>query len=67
MTEERNKISEDRDYVHSKRHGNSMKVLIDEYYHGAPDRIICKALKISPEDLQSIYKSAIMKIGKELT
>lgn len=66
MTDQTSKINSDRDYIHSKKHGNSMRTLIEEYPHGVPDRTICKVLKITPEGLQSLYKSAIMKIGKEL-
>jgi hypothetical protein len=60
------RITQDPDYVNSAKHNNSLKVLLDQNPDGVKDAVICRVLCISPEELQIIYRSAIMKLRNTL-
>jgi hypothetical protein len=64
--EEIARILNDPDYIHSPKHGNSIKRFLDHYPDGAPDGVICKALCISQQELEDIYKSAIIKLREDM-
>lgn len=53
------RIENEKDFVLSKKHSNSLKRLVDSYPNGVPDNVICRVLQITPEDLQSKYKIAL--------
>ena len=56
------KISRDKDYIRSQKHGDSLQTFLDHYPDGAPDSIICKVLCITQKELDDIYASAIKKL-----
>lgn len=60
--EELIKISRDFDYIHAPKHSNSLREFLDYYPDGAPDSVICKALCITQQELEDLYKSAILKL-----
>lgn len=60
------RISSDADFVLSKKHENSLNKLMQEYPDGVPDRVICKVLQITPEELKRYYKCAIVNLKKSI-
>lgn len=61
------KISEDPDFILSKKHGNSLKRFLSENPSGASDSSICKMLDLTQEELETVYLSAIQKLRSTLT
>ena len=67
MEKERDqRIESEKDFVLSKKHGNSIKRLVDSYPNGVPDNVICRVLQVSPEDLQDRYNAAIAFLRKKI-
>lgn len=60
------KIETDKDYIMSKKHDNSLSALIKDYPNGVPDKVICKVLQISQEELDEIYNRAIINIKNQM-
>ena len=60
------RIDNDSDFIISKRFGNSLVRLLNKYPDGVPDKIICRVLQITPEEMKKHYGCAIMKIKKDL-
>lgn len=56
------RIQTDPDFVYSKKHDYSLESIINSYPSGVPDRIICRILQITDDDLKKIYNSAIMTL-----
>jgi hypothetical protein len=56
------RIINEMDYIHSPKYGNSLKRFMDHYPDGAPDSVICKALGITQQQLDDIYKTGILKL-----
>ena len=61
------RISSDADFVLSKKHEYSLTRLMQDYPDGVPDRIICKVLQITPEELQNHYRCAIINLKKSIS
>lgn len=60
------RIDTDEDFVVSPKHGNSLKRLMDDYPDGAPDNVICKALDMTPAELQTTFERAIVKLRSSM-
>jgi hypothetical protein len=60
------RIETDRDYIDSKKHNNSLQLLLEEHPTGVSDKIICKVLQISADELDEIYKTALAKFKAHL-
>ena len=60
------RISSDPDFVNSLKHGNSLRELLRQNPNGVSDAVICRILCVTPEELQLIYESAIMKLRTSL-
>jgi len=60
------RIETDRDYIVSKKYNNSLSLLLKSYPDGVPDKIICKTLQISQEELEKIKKNAIIRLKRSL-
>lgn len=60
------RIWSDPDYIDAPKYGNSLHKMLKDYPRGVPNRVACKALQITPEELQSIYESAIVKLRTAL-
>ena len=61
------KIWSDPDFIIAPKYQNSLNKMLKDHPNGVPTKVICKALQITPEELQSIYDSAILKLQKALT
>ena len=65
MKKNRNlKIDTDPDFIVSPKHGNSLKRLLSNNPNGISDGTICKVLKLSQEEVDKAYASAILKLRK---
>jgi hypothetical protein len=60
------RIETDKDFIDSKKHNNSLRLLLEEYPSGVPDKTICKVLQVSADELDEIYKSALAKFKANL-
>jgi len=60
--EEMTRISIDPDYIHSPKHENSLRILLDQNPEGVNDAMICKVLCLTQKELDDIYESAILKL-----
>lgn len=60
------RIDIDPDFINSPKHGNSLRTLLKQNPNGVSESIICRVLSITPEELQSIYLNAIMKLRSHL-
>ena len=63
-------IIEDKNYIVSKKYDNNITKLIEDNPNGVTDKVICRVLQISPEELEKTYNHAILSmretlIGKE--
>lgn len=61
-SERDSRIETEEDFVVSKKHNNSLSRLLEDYPDGVPDKVICKVLQITPDDLKRHYKCAIMNL-----
>ena len=62
MDKIKRKIENDPDYVHIKRFNYSLKRLLERYPDGVPERIMCQALQLTPEEMELLYKSILEKL-----
>ncbi len=53
------RLENDKDFIISKKHSNSLKKLLDSYPQGVPDGVISRVLQIPPEDVRSTFTKAI--------
>ena len=60
------RIDTDEDFVLSPKHDNSLKRMMDDYPDGAPDNAICKALDMTPSELQETFERAIVKLRSSM-
>ena len=60
------RLSSDPDFIHSVKHNNSLSELLKQNPNGVSDAVICRILCLTPEELQSLYNSAIMKLRTTL-
>ena len=60
------KIDTEIDFIDSPKHKNSLRNLISKYPNGVPDSVICKVLRLTQNDIDSLYNSAILKLRKSL-
>ncbi len=56
------RIDSDPDFIVSPKYNNSLQELLDANPDGVPDSIIAKVLRMSQEEIDKTYKSAIMKL-----
>ena len=56
----------DRDFIISKKYSNSLNLMLKDNPSGVSDRIICRVLQISPEDLEKKYNHAILSMREKL-
>lgn len=56
----------EEDFVFAPRYQNSVKVLIEKYPDGVPDRIIAQALQIDVSEVTEAFDRAIAKIKKQI-
>lgn len=61
------RITKEADFVLSKKHENSLTRLMQDYPDGVPDRVICKVLQITPEELKKHYRCAIINLKKSIS
>ena len=61
----RRRIDEDRDFIYSPSHNNSLKAYMRNRGY-VPDNTIAKLLRITEEQVEIDYQSGIIKIRKEL-
>lgn len=55
-------LNSDPDYIRSPKYDNSLNKLLEVNPNGVPDSTICKVLKISQEELDSLYQNVILKL-----
>ncbi len=60
------RIATEPDYVFSKQFNFSIKELLEKHQDGLSDRSIAKLLKITPEELHSIFQNIIVKLKEGL-
>lgn len=60
------KIWNERDFICSKRFDNDINKLIARYPNGVPDRTIAQVLKISEDQIEELYQSAIIEVRRQL-
>ena len=56
------KIDTDEDYIESPKYSNSLKKLLERYPEGTPISTVCKVLVLKSDEVEKIYKRAIMKL-----
>ena len=67
MEKERDqRLENDKDFVLSKKHGNSLKKLIDSYPQGVPESVICRILQMDTAEVRSSFAKAIDFIRKKI-
>lgn len=60
------RIETEEDFINSKKHGYSLRHFLDASPGGTTDNIIAYFLKIKPDDVKSLYESAVKKIRQKL-
>ena len=66
MKERDQRVESDPDFIVSKKDNNSLSILIERYPDGVPDKVICRTLQITPEELQKHYDRAILRLAEIL-
>jgi hypothetical protein len=56
------RLDQDPVFINSKKYGHNLYKLIENYPNGVPDKVICRVLQISQEELEAAYKKAIEKL-----
>ena len=56
------RLETDEDFIVSPKYENSIRKILEDYPDGVPPSVICKVMCITPEQLESIYKSALKKL-----
>lgn len=64
--EKKHKILSEDDYIDSPKFKNSLKKLLEKFPDGVDDTTIASILNITEQEVQDKYKSAILKIKKQL-
>jgi hypothetical protein len=60
------RINEEPDFVYLEKFDNSLSKVLDKFPDGAPNKLICKALMMTEEEVEETARSAIMKIREAL-
>lgn len=60
------RLDVDGDFIVSPRYNNRLSKLLEANPNGVSDNVICKVLKLTQEELDATYQSAIMKLRKAL-
>jgi hypothetical protein len=60
------KINTDPDFVFIKRFDYSLVKLLERFPDGAPDHTVAKALMITPEDVEKLYRVVVEKLRASL-
>lgn len=55
-------LENDPNWVYSKRHEFSLEKLKQKYPDGAPDKVICSVLQLTPEELEEVWEDIIKKL-----
>lgn len=55
------------DYIYSKKHNNSLKILIENHPNGVSDSSIAKMLRIRLPELNQMYNKILVKLKSNLT
>ena len=68
MTDEEiiQRLVTEEDFVFAPRYQNSVKVLVEKYPDGVPDRIIAQALQIDVSEVAEAFARAVEKIKKQI-
>ena len=66
MASKDSKVEQDRDFIYSPKHSNSLKILMSYHPDGVPDAVICRVLRISKEELENLHRCAILKIRERI-
>ena len=64
--EARQKLSNEPDFIYSKRFEFSLKKLLERYPEGAPTKVIAQSLMVTEDELQELEASIIIKIRQGL-
>lgn len=59
-------IENDPDFIASKRYNYSLKMLLERYPEGCPDRIVASALQLEEEEIDAIYQEIVKKLRKAM-
>jgi len=62
VDEIRHLIDTEPDFVNLKRCNNSLEQALETYPDGAPDKVIAQALMLTPEEVDELYESVIVKL-----
>lgn len=60
----RKRLDTDPDFVNLPRFDNSLKKLLAKHPDGVSDKTIAQALMIDEDDVESTYKSIILKLRR---
>lgn len=60
------RLDNDEDFIVSQKYENSLKKILEDYPDGVPPSVICKVMCITPEQLDTIMKSAMSKLRSRL-
>jgi len=58
-------IHKDPDFVHNRKHNNSLKQFLNHNPDGATDRQIANLLKIPLEQIPDVYENIILKLREK--
>jgi hypothetical protein len=64
MSESKNRITDDPDFINCKRFDFSLKKLLERYPEGCPTRIIANALMLTEAEVEELYEGAIERLRK---
>lgn len=59
-------VNSDIDFINLPKYNNSLAAFLQEHPNGTSDSVICKALCMSPEELDILLKNVIIKLQESV-
>jgi hypothetical protein len=66
LEEVRRLITEDEDFIYSKRFDFSLDKMLERYPDGAPAKLIAQSLLITEEEVEKIVQDAIVVLREKM-
>jgi hypothetical protein len=60
--EAKRRVETDPDFIYLKRFDFSMKLLLERYPDGCPDKVIASALMLPEHEVEELYQKAIARL-----
>ena len=60
------RLDNDPEFIAAPKYKNKLSRLLEHNPYGVSDQVICKVLKLTPEEVEAIYSRAIIKLRQAM-